>query len=463
MMLTMVCFIMNSTAQLICFDYPADTFPTPAFPNWVTAADFNDDGLDDLALCHYWGKKISIMMNDGNGNFPGVITYPINNLDYNMGRIIAADVNNDDTLDLILFGQFYDIHIFIGTGFGNFVQAPTVWTDIYWQVDGVSGFFDADSNLDLAVIDQGHEKLRIQLGDGTGDFNFVYLYPTLGSVPRRIVKGDFNEDGHDDLVICNMGTETHWYFNVVLYEGTGQGSFISRGILEDGYVPESIVIGDFNGDRHEDIIFNSYDRNLVKLWGNGDGTFQETETQDITTDYYSIYLYRVDINMDGFPDLAMGNDYFNMYVNDGNGNFEDTLFLNNGSNNFRVTQMAAGNFNADTKPDLVSAHFREVEDDYGTITVYLNCLPVGIGENSVTEEIFNLFPNPTQGQLEIFINPSVRHFEITRIFNSAGEEIDAGHLLISGHRLDLSPLNRGLYIIQFRAGDKTFAKKVLVY
>lgn len=111
------------------------------------------------------------MMNDGNGHFPGIITYPID-WPHNDGKILAEDINNDDIIDLILYGMFYDIYIFTVTGFGNFNLTTELWTD-YWSSDAEMGYFDEDSNIDLALINQNENKLRILSGNGSGSFQLT--------------------------------------------------------------------------------------------------------------------------------------------------------------------------------------------------------------------------------------------------------------------------------------------------
>ncbi|MCK9400690.1 MAG: T9SS type A sorting domain-containing protein [Bacteroidales bacterium] len=454
----LICFNLPVNAQLICFDFPADVFSTPGVPTTITAADFNWDNFDDLAIGHYNEEFISIMINDGTGHFPGIITYPIGG---NAGTIVAEDINVDGIIDLLVMGRFYDIYIFTGNGDGNFTLASVLWTD-FWSSDAEMIYFDEDNNIDLAVIDQIHHKVRILLGNGTGFFQLNYMCSTFGYVPRRMAKGDFNEDGNDDLVICNVGMPEYIGFNVVLFEGTGEGSFQSPVILYDEYIPESVVSGDFNLDGYQDIIFKQYDRNLVKLWGKGDGTFQEPEIQEISAIYYAIYLHEVDINLDGALDLAMGCYTFNMHINDGSGYFSDTLYINEKSNSYRIDEITTGNFNGDAKPDVVSTHSNFPDLSYGSITVYLNCLPVGIPDDKFPDDRIVLHPNPGNGYLRISSDPSLADAEVTGIFNCLGIAIDESQYSLSGQYLDLSSLKPGLYIIHFINGNNTICKKVII-
>ncbi len=454
-----ICFCIPVKAQLICFDFPADTFSTPGMPMAITAADFNGDGFDDLAICHYDEEFISIMINDGRGHFPSFTTCPIH--PDNAWKIVAADINSDDIIDLMVMGRFSYLYIFIGNGDGTFTLSPLLLTDGEGS-DAEMGYFDQDSILDLAIIDESDNKLRIFSGDGSGSFHKINTYLTSGNVPRKMAQGDFNEDGNTDLVVCNMGLPNGNGYKVVYFEGTGNGSFKSPVVIDYLNIPESVVTGDFNMDGHQDIIFKRYDRELVKMWGNGDGTFQEPEIQEISAAYYAIYLHEVDINLDGALDLAMGNYTFNMHINDGSGYFDDTLDINEMSNKVRVGEIAIGNFNGDSKPDVVSTHYENPPSDYGSITVYLNCLPVGIPDAKIPDDEIVLHPNPGNGHLRISSDQVSADIEVTGIFSCLGMTIEKSLYSFSDKDLDLSSLKPGLYIIQFTCGNNTYSKKVII-
>ncbi len=453
----LVCCDFNLNAQLICFDFPADTFSTPGFPTSITAADFNGDGFDDLAICQFDGEFFSIMLNDGAGNFPNVTTYPLSFGTYAY-KIIATKINNDDIQDLVIIGYFD--FIYMGNGDGTFYKSSTIDLGCN-SIDGIAGYFNQDNFIDLAIIHDDNSTLSVLYGEYTGTFHEMHIYYTLGRTPKKMAEGDFNEDGITDLVVCNYGLPNGTETSLVLFKGTGLGTFQLQVISEENY-PESVAAGDFNMDGHQDIIFKRYDRWLFKLWGNGDGTFQEPEIQEISAIYYAVFLHSVDIDSDSILDLAMGCHYFNMHLNDGKGNFEDTLNINEKSNYKRVGEIATGNFNGDAKPDIVSTHYDGGDWSYGSITVYLNCLPVGIPDAGIPDDMISLYPNPGNGYVRILSYPSITDLKVNGIFNCQGMAIEESRYSLSGQYLNLSSFKPGLYIIQFTSGDKTICKKVII-
>ncbi len=445
--------VFPSRAQLICFEFPPDTFSTPPVPISVTAADLNGDSFDDLIICQNNGEIFSIL-NDGAGKFLYVQPIPLSSPAL---KILAVKINNDDIMDLVVIG--YYTYIFMGYGDGTFYQSSVVDVGDY-SCDGVAGYFNQDDFIDLALIN-GNSTLSILFGEYTGTFNEVHVYYTMGRSPRNMADGDFNEDGIIDLVVCNYGLPNGSETGLVMFKGTSLGSFLPVVISQENY-PQSAAVGDFNMDSHQDIIFKRYDRWLYKLWGNGDGTFQEPVIEDISAIYYAVYLHEIDIDSDSIPDLAMGNHYFNMHINDGFGNFADTLFINEKSNSRRVGDITTGNFNGDSKPDIVSTHIEDPDSEYGSIAVYLNCLPVSVAESNLVHEEIELYPNPGNGHLKISADPSLECLEIAGIYDCHGLVIDKGLYSKSGQYLDLSSLKAGLYIIQFTNGYKSISRKIII-
>jgi len=67
-------------------------------------------------------------------------------------------------------------------------------------VSMVTGDFNHDSIVDLAVINADSDTLSVMLGNNDGTFQTQQIFPTgNGSSPREIAMGDFNNDTFLDL------------------------------------------------------------------------------------------------------------------------------------------------------------------------------------------------------------------------------------------------------------------------
>jgi hypothetical protein len=133
------------------------------------------------------------------------------------------------------------------------------------------------------------------------------MRPATGIDPNAVAVGDFNGDGKLDLAVTTGGVTGNDALTVVL--GNGDGTFTAAvSDLSVGVEPQTIAIGDFNGDAKADLAIANYGSDtLTVLLGNGDGTFTSATTSPATgPSPYSAVV--ADFNGDGKADLAAVNN-----------------------------------------------------------------------------------------------------------------------------------------------------------
>src|SRR5258708_24115405 len=74
------------------------------------------------------------------------------------------------------------------------------------------------------------------------DFAAPKSYP-VGTAPAFIVTGDFNGDGKVDIAVGNAGSN-----DVSILLGNGDGTFKAAVNSPAGLSPQQMAVGDFNGD-----------------------------------------------------------------------------------------------------------------------------------------------------------------------------------------------------------------------
>ncbi|CAF3899998.1 unnamed protein product [Adineta steineri] len=142
----------------------------------------------------------------------------------------------------------------------------------------ITGDFNQDTYVDLAVTNADSDSISIFLGNGNGKFQKQRIYSTgTGSSPQKIAAGDLNDDGLLDLVITLNGTN-----EIVIFFGitTDNLLVVPPYNLTHGYPHKkvsAIEIYDWNLDGFNDLFISYYiikdvAFKIANLWLNiGDG------------------------------------------------------------------------------------------------------------------------------------------------------------------------------------------------
>lgn len=173
------------------------------------------------------------------------------------------------------------------------------------------GDFNGDGHMDLVVpsLNPLGGELLILFGRGGSDGFGPPINLLIGGQPRHVSVGDLNGDGKPDLVVANeFFGSIGGSFEILLNDGTGQFSNFT-GVLVEG-APNRTVLSDANNDGRLDIVaglFNGTDQGRVAvLLGNGAGSFVHATQSPIPTfSRNSAAVVVGDFNEDGNADFAV--------------------------------------------------------------------------------------------------------------------------------------------------------------
>lgn len=346
---------------------PAQTCPVGNRPYSVAAGDINGDSKVDLVCANNSGNTLSVLTNNGSGNFGTKATYVIQT-GSGPTCVVVADVNGDGQLDLI--SSIYStnaLSLLTNDGLGNFSFAMPV------QVGGDPGSssksvtaadVSGDGKIDLIVSIRNSNNVLVLTNDGMGNFTIRETNTTYS--PADVAVADVNKDSKPDLIIPNQGVYPTWGNTITVLTNQANAAFGSNATYVVGSGPNSIAVGDLDHGKGVDLVcanlnFLNGPGTLTVLTNNGNGVFGSNATYTVALEPQKVIA--ADFNGDGHIDLASVNaggypDYpdgtISVLTNNGSGRFvlASTLSVDSHPLSF-----AAADVNANGKLDFISASY----------------------------------------------------------------------------------------------------------
>jgi FG-GAP-like repeat/FG-GAP repeat len=325
------------------------------------AADLNHDGYGDVVAIEDDG--VHVLLGGPAGTVLGyfasdTILVPSEQFQQTLKAVASADFNNDGLPDLAVT-TMNDVTIYKQGSHGTFSRLQE------YPAGGLLalGDFDGDGNLDLAV---GGNPVQIIYGQGNGYFHGAAITSNHGQA-GSIVAGDFNHDGIPDVAsggITNC-TFLHGCTNFVsIFLGSGPGWFSPPVFYKVPFNNNVIggemglAVADLNGDDKLDLLVRGFNIagstvDTAVLLGKGDGTFLAANGYTVNVAGGGPILLR-DMDNDGKMDL-IGN--LGIAYGKGDGTFGTVIPFPLGA----PYEFAVGDFNRDGRPDvLFNRSFNEI-------------------------------------------------------------------------------------------------------
>lgn len=243
------------------------------------------------------------------------------------------------------------------------------------------GDYGANGKITIAL----GEEIAATVGDGT--FQSASNI-SVGSGPRGVGVGDFNNDGILDVATSDNGSN-----RVSVALGNGNGTFKARVSYAANTAPMYMAVADVSGDGIEDIVTANYGTDDVSvLISIGDGTFMPRVNYAVGDNPYAVSL--ADLNGDSVLDMVTadsgqggGGDTVTVRLGVGNGTFNAARSYAAGD---AINDVAVGDFNGDGKEDLITVVAAGAND---SVVILFGC---GNGSFSAPLTSTEDFINPQQ-------------------------------------------------------------------
>ncbi|HEX4488118.1 MAG TPA: CRTAC1 family protein [Terriglobales bacterium] len=283
--------------------------------------------------------------------------------------VALLDYDNDGWLDIYLVnGATYDslsgketpphAALFHNNHDGTFtdVAVKAGVANDRWGFGAVVGDYDNDGWPDIFVSNFGKNRLYHNNHDGTFTDVADKAGVALGNWSTGATFGDYDGDGKLDLFVAGY---VHYDLDNPPTPGSAAVAFTScqfRGV--------NVMCGPRGLKGEPDHLFHN----------NGDGTFTDVSMKAGVNDpnnYYGLAAVFADVNNDGKPDLMVANDSCPnyLYINKGNGTFEDASYasgyaLNENGRETASMGIAVGDYRNNGMLDLYNTVF---SDDYNPL------------------------------------------------------------------------------------------------
>ncbi len=423
-------------------------------------ADFIDIDLDgDLDLLVTSTNKHEILWFEqlpGNGFAKHVIDYSDGTFPQSS---VGVDFDLDGDIDILSVGFDNYVHIFINDGNQNFSKSVFAGfqsissDDILFMPNKIESTDLNNDGISDFVISQAEDathfgELMIYNSSSVGNYQLYKINTQWSSDINYLGDiNDFNNDGFPDIIF-SIGQES-----VLIYINDGSGTFTFYTSANPIYFVFDSKVADFNNDSFLDMAVVTAQFGVEIYLNNGNGLVLNTIVPELNTGQpfaFTRAIRIVDYNNDNFQDIVIslggyGNNFdenFQIYLNDGNGNFNllETVFFGT------LTEMVyfdIADFDGDNDLDfIVPSRSQSLYNGTAGISgLYLIKSDNSLQASDNQKDDVLIYPNPTFD----IVNVKTRlPLQEVQIYDSNGREI----LNSSENVLHLSNLAKGIYFLK---------------
>jgi len=207
----------DNGANYICMgkekgSFGADCTPFSHDPvTTITAADFNHDGLIDLAVPHRDGGQSFVYLAGPHATFSNLKKIPFGPADAHIRMAEAADLNGDGLLDIITIDERRGVGVYFGQKDGSFSAELTLDQGKASPYALTVGDLNLDGKIDI-IVGNVEAPSTIFFNDGSGrHFATVHFGDNKGTAYGFAV-ADLDRNGLPDIAVARSDATSMVYF-----------------------------------------------------------------------------------------------------------------------------------------------------------------------------------------------------------------------------------------------------------
>jgi hypothetical protein len=207
----------KDSASYVCLNrgkgrFDANCFAVSPYPSTtITPADFNGDGLIDLAVPHRDRGQSYVYINAGNASFPERRRVPFGPPDSRMRATEAADLDGDGVLDIVAIDEARGVSAYFGRKDGTFSSGVEIADGKVTPYAVAVKDLNGDGRIDIVA---GHVEAMPAIYFNTGDGR-RYTRVTFGDAKGAaygFAIADVDADGVLDIAIARSDAPNVLYF-----------------------------------------------------------------------------------------------------------------------------------------------------------------------------------------------------------------------------------------------------------
>lgn len=224
-------------------------------PSAIAVGTFNTNvnSNEGFVVTNFADNTYSVFAGNADGTFTEVAGSPfaLPSGDEGPDGVTVADFDNDGIPDLAILNQTSsNVTILKGNGNGTFTEFPNSPLSVGKTAVAIaSGSLAGSTGPGLAIANQADNTVSVYLGNGDGTFVAASQSPLATSVaPTGVAIADVVGQSTGGIVVTNRDSGT-----VTVFADLGSGLFTNALEPAAGTNPEAIVVGEFTGRSFPDV------------------------------------------------------------------------------------------------------------------------------------------------------------------------------------------------------------------